>query len=554
MTRKIPKIILRDITGRGYIMGELITTYAKSNDMISAKYMSNLIENQIMAIALSRIEETRNGELEAKLYPRDLYSMIDDKSNIYKSLKKVSKTITGHSMVVEDGRGNFKAFSIIPNADYQDGVFSIKFNKELKSHILALEEKFATFEIELMKNFKNNSSFRLYELLKKDFYKAGKSGEYDVEYNLSELKFIIGCANSDNEAHRNRLATMGKNIDWDELYSKLDKKDKKYVNFADFKKWVLDVAQSELNEKADMSFTYEEGMKKNKKVISIIFHLYKNNPSNPIKSTIRKDWNEKNGTSYQQTEFPTYLYPELYKEYVGHNNLTEKDITILVNKSNGDIDKVKAAIEYVDNYSAQTFVNNYMGMIIRCIEENWTNIPVARGSVENAKHVINVMKATQNRLPQDEEKIAMASWNRLKKDEEKWNDFTKEFIYQFGITPEEAEKEHPYSELFSKCYAPYLRHEKMKLDIIVHTKDITVLKPEDDKEEKIVVEPNKRVVKGNPKKKLWEKAKSKPEFNEFNNMLKEEFDYEMEELEAAYSYEELLKAFKAYQEGEEFEL
>ena len=542
-------------------MGELITTYAKSNDMISAKYMSNLIENQIMAIALSRIEETRNGELEAKLYPRDLYSMIDDKSNIYKSLKKVSKTITGHSMVVEDGRGNFKAFSIIPNADYQEGVFSIKFNKELKSHILALEEKFATFEIELMKNFKNNSSFRLYELLKKDFYKAGKSGEYDVEYNLSELKFIIGCANSDNEAHRNRLATMGKNIDWDELYSKLDKKDKKYVNFADFKKWVLDVAQLELNEKADMSFTYEEGIKKNKKVISIIFHLYKNNPSNPIQSTIRKDWKKEKGTLYRQTEFPTYLYPELYEEYVGHNNLTEKDITILVNKSNGDIDKVKAAIEYVDNYSAQTFVNNYMGMIIKCIEENWTKTPVVRGSVEYAKRVIDVVEVTQNRLPEDEEIMAMKSWNRLKNDEEKWKDFTKEFIYQFGITPEQAENEHSYVELFSNCYAPYISHKKMKLDVIGYVKDITVLKPEDEKEDlqkdvekKIIVEPNKRVVKGNPKKKLWEKAKAKAEFIEFNRMLKEEYGYEMEELEAAYSYEELLKAFKAYQEGEGFEL
>ena len=111
----------------------------KSNEMISAKYRSTLLENQIMAIALTRIEvnaKDKDSPLEARLYPGELKRLISDKSHIYRDLKALSKTITGHTMFIEDNKGNFKAFSVVPNADYQDGVFIIKFNNELKEHIL----------------------------------------------------------------------------------------------------------------------------------------------------------------------------------------------------------------------------------------------------------------------------------------------------------------------------------------------------------------------------------------------------------------------------------
>lgn len=79
------------------------------------------------------------------------------------------------------------------------------------------------------------------------------------------------------------------------------------------------------------------------------------------------------------------------------------------------------------------------------------------------------------------------------------------------------------------------------------------LKESKEDTKKIVIKAKKTAAK-NSKKKLWDKAKDKPEFAEFEKLLLEEYDYEIDDLEAAYSYTELLKAFKAYLDGDEFEL
>ena len=60
----------RKAKGVDDVANELVT-YVKSNDMISAKYHSSLLENKLMAIALHRIEREQkpNGELFARFYP-----------------------------------------------------------------------------------------------------------------------------------------------------------------------------------------------------------------------------------------------------------------------------------------------------------------------------------------------------------------------------------------------------------------------------------------------------------------------------------------------------
>ena len=92
-----------------------------------------------------------------------------------------------------------------------------------------MEDHFTKLNLRMMTSFENVNAFRLYELFKSEYYRANKDGDLDLEYNLSELKFIIGIANSDNEAHKNRLSEMQNNIDWDKLLDALDKKDKKYA-------------------------------------------------------------------------------------------------------------------------------------------------------------------------------------------------------------------------------------------------------------------------------------------------------------------------------------
>ena len=410
----------------------------KSNDFISAKYKSTLLENQIMAIALTRIEVNafdKDAPLEAKLYPGELKRLVSDSAHIYRDLKKLAKSITGHTMFLEDGKGNFKAFSVVPNADYIDGVFTIKFNNELRDHVLGLEKNYTSLELSVMTDFKKNSSFRLYEVLKKEVYKIPKKDGacVQVEYNISELRFIIGLANSDDQAVKNAMANMGKNIDWDELFEKLDKKDKKYEEWRDFQRRILKPAQEELKEKSDIRFEYK-GIREGRKTKKLLFTIYRNIPKNPEIINERKKIIEANVAAFRQMEMPMDAYPKLYKAYVGHNKLAKEDIDLLLKKADYDEEKVRKAIEMAD---AQDNISSYMGWLIRCIENGYTQVETVAGSAQKAE----VIHELRDSLEKNRDYIISRAWEKTKNKED------------YGIFIEMIEKNGMTEEILESVYS-----------------------------------------------------------------------------------------------------
>ena len=417
-------------------------SYVKSNEMISAKYRSTLLENQVMAIALTRIEENfqdREAPLEARLYPGELKKLVSDDVHIYRDLKALAKTITGHTMFLEDGKGNFKAFSVVPNADYQDGVFIIKFNQVLKEHILGLDKNFTTLEISMMTNFTRNSSFRIYELLKKDIFRSRPSvndGRVDVEYNLFEFRFLIGIANSDNVHVQNKIKTM-KDIDWEELYHVLEKNgsrsDIKYKTTDKLQKDCIRPAQEELAQKSDIRFEYEL-VRIGRPYKKIIFHIYPNTPQNEDELEVRQQFVEKINHKNRQYEIPMDMNEEtqaLYTEFVGHNELTKEDIDHLLKVASMNVDDVRAAIGYTDK---QEDINNYMGYLVRCIENRYfeaSPVAVVEGSHEKAVVIENIKRHASS----SETKARV--WSSTKKKE----DFADFLAY------EEREKKLSFIEL-----------------------------------------------------------------------------------------------------------
>ncbi|MCR5099590.1 MAG: replication initiation protein [Lachnospiraceae bacterium] len=385
----------------------------KSNDFISAKYKSSLLENQIMAIALSRIEVNATGRdttLEARLYPGELKKLVSDPTHIYRDLKKLSKTITGHTMFLEDGKGNFSAFSVVPNADYIDGVFIIKFNDVLRDHVLKLEKNYTSLELSVMTDFKKNASFRLYEVLKKEAYRIpdAEGASIDVEYNISELRFIIGLANSDDEDVKHAVSNGVS--DWDELYDRLDKKDKKYEEWRDFHRRILKPAQEELEEKSDIRFDFE-GIREGRKCRRVRFTIYRNVPKNPEVIDERQRIIEANAKENRQLEIPMDTLPELYDEFVGHNGLAKEDIDLLVSKAAGDQVRVKRAIRLADE---QDNISNYMGWLVRAIEHNYTTTETISGSAQRA----DLVRSLRESYEKNKGDIVNRAWERAKGNED----------------------------------------------------------------------------------------------------------------------------------------
>ncbi len=397
----------------------------KSNVLVSAKYSSTLIENQIMAIALTRIEASarNSGSLTATLYPGELKRLVGDPSNIYKTLKRVSRVMTGHTFFIEDGKGNFRASAIVKDAIYNDGTFKIYLNESIREHILGLEKNFTTYELSVLTDFKKNASFRIYELLKSHIYKSRPDvdgGRVDVVYNLSELRFTIGLADSDDPEVKAAMSHMNKEIDWDLLYKKLEEKDKadrakgykaakylKYRGWSDFTRFVIDPAQEELKKKSNIRFEYEEGKKKGKRVLEIVFHIYPNTPENEDIIAQKSRIIDEN----RQLELPRDQFPIFYERYSGHNGLEKEDLDLLLERAGYDEAKVERAIALADQ---QGHISNYMGWLIKAIEGGYKTTATIDGDSVRAEVVTNVKKEFEDNYDDTAKRV----WGRVKTKED----------------------------------------------------------------------------------------------------------------------------------------
>lgn len=416
----------------------------KSNALVSAKYQSSLIENQIMAIALTRIEskaKSGNEALHSTLYPGELKRIIGDPQNIYRTLKKVSNVMTGHTIFIEDGNGNFRAHAIVTDAIYENGVFTINFNENLRPHVLGLEKSYTSYELSVLTGFKKNASFRLYELLKSHIYKGRKNpeGRVDVVYNLSELRFMIGLANGDDQRVRNAAAAMAPHVDWDILYTKLEKKDRKYEVWADFQRCVLQPAQQELKEKSNIRFEYEGRRTRGRKISEILFSIYPNEPVDAEAINEKSRLIEKNSL-YRQLEMPRDQFPEFYEKYEHHNDLEKEDLDLLLFKAGNDVEKVEAAITEADR---QGYIGNYMGWIISYLTapREYRKTEVIEGSAKQAQAVRKIRRNYED----NRESTASRVWERMKKKEE-FADFAQDLQEQ-GVSLDQFEEAFDHSEM-----------------------------------------------------------------------------------------------------------
>lgn len=419
-----------------------------SNTLISAKFNSNLLENKIMMIARARIEEnyTKDSKkpLEATLYPGELIALIGDKAHIYRTLKTVAENITNRSIVIEDGQGNFKSFAMITNADYINGVFTIKFNDEMRNHILNIEGPYTKTDLLVQSAVDYNSSFRLNDLFTKEIYRSKANvngGAVQVEYRISELKAIIGLIDTSSSFVQKEMSLCKQKygtLDWDIIYDKIssvvinatDKNGKpkkmyltKYNTWRDFQKYVLKIAQAEMEEKSTIRFEYKP-IREGKKIKKVLFTIYPNKPKVQYTESITED------EKYVQTDLIRNQYNETFEKFENHNGLTDEDLKLLLEKANYDEEKIAKAIFLADK---QDDINNYMGWIIKAIENNYDETEVVQGSSEKAAFI----RETKADIEKNKEKYTIKTWEKIKTKD----DFTKfqQFLTSQGLDIEMLE-------------------------------------------------------------------------------------------------------------------
>lgn len=304
--------------------GDLICM--RPDSIIEARFNLTKKQNDILDMVFATIEndDKLQYEIDVAKYSK-LYKM-QDKSNVYGDLKKAVKTFEGKGFAITQNisekkqtRIYFAWFSSIQYID-GEGKIIVELGQTLKK--LLLEVKRAIYyKLEYSVNFNCIYSKRLYYYLKL-YEDTGTRID-----NLDTLRDKLECPKS-------------------------------YAKYANFRRFVLEPAQEEINGSSDITFDYKEQFTKNK-VTSIKFSikLNKTKDNSFVQDEIVADKEETPLDSLEERINNTMAILE--------NMVNPSEALSICGSADGNMELISKAYEYV---KSKKKTDNFVGYIIDTIE------------------------------------------------------------------------------------------------------------------------------------------------------------------------------------------
>lgn len=227
---------------------------AKSNSLIQkTRYDLSLVEQKIVLRIISMIDPVKDTELVTYEFSIAEFARLCGHSaqsgKNYATIKARIKSLADKSFfVVRPGTQRETLVRWISDVDIDRGVGTvrIKLDPKLTPYLTQLKELFTQFNITYTMRMRSQYSIRLYELFKsyENLFYPKKPGVAPIDYydfNVEQLKLQLSEAIDPNDKGRSKKKTLAE----------------KYSNWADFKRFVIDVAMREINELTDIDIEYE---------------------------------------------------------------------------------------------------------------------------------------------------------------------------------------------------------------------------------------------------------------------------------------------------------
>lgn len=354
-------------------------SFSKSNTLISSKYKASLFEQKILNIVLAKLqhdsynhafddEESLICEIKANELKHILHT---NGGSFYTQLKPVAASMTSKTIgFINDETKTFKYVSLISYAEYDNGIFRVKFNDELKQY-LSPTTQFTVLELKTILQYSSIYPLRLHELLLSRCYKKKKSGvgvytqtDYDgkhfvIDMDLSELKLCLGVVNAESYIVQKALAGS-KSPDYDMAVEKAS--EKSFSTWYEFRRKVIDVSVREINKMDNGIHVEYEPMRAGKggKVYAVKFFVeLGNNKEEEKEKEIKTD-----ELSEEQQFEVQFQVKSLIQE-----SLTFKDIKAICDAANYDYNKIYKAYEVA---CASSNISNLVGFMINAIKEDYS--------------------------------------------------------------------------------------------------------------------------------------------------------------------------------------
>lgn len=360
-------------------MSELIV---KHNNFVEANYNLTLTELKIIAKLSSMIQKEDD---DITCYKFSLQKLLEElnlgKENYTHLIDSLDRLLTRIIIIKRLDSNTFLKTTFLSSTEYflDDSTVELSFDKKLKPYLLQLKNNFTMYQFQNVVALSSFYAIRIYELCK----------QYEkIKERIIEIKSL-------------------KEI--------LDIKAKSYNRYDNFKRKVLNIAEREINEKTDITISFEE-VKTSRKVTSIKFLIEKKEKQ--VKQIETSETKEKKYSEEVESLFCAIKKIEQVE--------CLKDLIKTALKSY-NFEYIKSNILYT-NKNAKTNYNAYL-----------------QQAIENDYAKIDREKEEQKQKIQSENE-------KLKQDEVEKEEQNKQEIKELIECLTEQEKEKHYNEYLSDKY------------------------------------------------------------------------------------------------------
>lgn len=222
-----------------------IATIRKHNDLIEAKYQIQSIQEQrIILLLLAQIKPNDADFKGYRIAVSDFAKIIGlQVGGVYTEMEQALKNLMARVISIKNEE-SFLLMGWLSSAKYVhgSGYVELAFDPNLKPYLLQLKNHYTQYKFDRAIHFKSIYAIRLYELLKKEAFKA-KNGNFSVFFEYEELRGYFGVE------HR------------------------EYVLFAHFRTKAIEPARSEISNKTDLYINDVQYGKTGRKITNMTFFV-----------------------------------------------------------------------------------------------------------------------------------------------------------------------------------------------------------------------------------------------------------------------------------------
>jgi len=207
-------------------MGDAPRRVVKHNDLIQARSNLSKIEHRVIAMLIAQLDRSDESFDLQRIHIRDIIEKSGSSSqDLYSRGKEICQRLLNqqiHIQTRENGSRVYEGYNALDKIRYVegDGYIEARFNDSMKPFLLELKRRFTIYQLEAFMQLASRYSMRIYELLKM------REDLRWLRMPIQRLRELLSCED-------------------------------KYERFGDFRRRVIERAQSEINETTDIAFTYK---------------------------------------------------------------------------------------------------------------------------------------------------------------------------------------------------------------------------------------------------------------------------------------------------------